>query len=378
MNEPNVNIFSSNSLPNNQLIIKRLISVVCASTSLFAFNTGEIASASSFNGAPVFNDVASYTTTITGGNNVADIYYPNPTDLKTGNYSFPVVLLLQGGLVDKSNYSNYAQQVARYGFVVLAPNSKRTNPTSGEVLAPQTTQIDTALQQIVVENTSAKSPVAGLLNTQKVGLLGHSLGGAVGLSAIGNLCVAPALCPSSFSRPKQIVAGAFFGANLRDANDVYLPINNDGIPVALIQGDHDGRALPFRASLTYDKIQNPPKALINIKGANHFSITNTNNPAGAIPDPTKATLNQDVAIETIARWSGLFLRASILNDKDAFNYVYFTGDAADPNVTVISKPVPESAPTTALLGMGVTGVGIILLRRKKTKKARVFFTEGRR
>ena len=151
-----------------------------------------------------------------------------------------------------------------------------------------------------------------------------------------------------FLRSKQIAAGAFFGANLRNQNDVYPTINNDGIPVALLQGDRDGRALPRRASFTYDKIQNPPAALINIKGANHFSITNTNNPAGAIPDPINATLNQDIAIETIARWSGLFLRASMLNDKDAFNYVYSTGDATDPNVTVESKRVPESASTVAL------------------------------
>lgn len=325
------------------LVSIKAFSVVCTSTLLLGLGVNQIASASSFNPTPLFDNIASYTTTITGDNNLADIYYPNPTDLKTSNYSFPVAVLVQGALVDKSYYSNYAQQVASYGFVVLVPNSKRASPTFGEALLPQTSQIDTALQQIVVENKNASSPIVGLLDTEKIGLLGHSLGGAVGLSAIGNLCVTPTLCPGSFSRPKQILAGAFFGANLRDENDVYLPINNDGIPVVLLQGDRDGRALPIRASLTYDKIKNPPAALINIKGANHFSITNTNNPAGAIPDPIDATLNQDVAIETIARWSGLFLRASLLNDKDAFNYVYSTGDAADPNVTVESKRVPESA-----------------------------------
>jgi hypothetical protein len=96
-------------------------------------------------------------------------------------------------------------------------------------------------------------------------------------------------------------------------------------------------ALPFRATRTYNNIQNPPKALINIIGANHFSITNVTNPPGAIPDSQKATLANDVAIETIGRWSGLFLRASILNDKDAFNYIYFTGDVTDSNVIVQSQ-----------------------------------------
>ncbi|MEH2332311.1 alpha/beta hydrolase family protein [Nostoc sp.] len=348
----------------------KALSVVCTSTALLVLGVNEIASASSFNPTPVFDKVANYTTTITGDNNLADIYYPNPTDLKTSNYSFPVALLLQGALVDKSNYSNYAQQVARYGFVVVVPNSKRIAPIFGEALLPQTSQIDTALQQIVVENKNLSSPIVGLLDTEKVGLLGHSLGSAVGLSAIGNLCVTTTLCPGSFSRPKQIVAGAFYGGGLRDQNDVYLPINNDGIPVALLQGNRDGRALPFRASLTYDKIKNPPAALINIKGANHFSITNTNNPAGAIPDPINYTLNQDVAIETIARWSGLFLRASILNDQDAFNYVYYTGDATDSNVTVESKRVPESASTVAPLGILFTYFTITQLRKRINESKR--------
>lgn len=348
------------------------LSVVCTSTFVLVLGVNEIADASSLNPTPVFDNVASYTTTITGDNNQADIYYPNPTDLKTSNYSFPVALLLQGALVDKSNYSSYAQQVARYGFVVVVPNSKRADPTYGdEALLPQTPQIDTALQQIVVENENTSSPIVGKLDTEEVGLLGHSLGSAVGLSAIGNLCVTPTLCPGSFSRPKQIVAGAFFGANLRDQNDVYLTINNDGIPVALLQGDRDGRALPFRASLTYDKIKNPPAALITIKGANHFSITNTNNPAGAIPDPINATLDQDVAIETIARWSGLFLRASILNDQDAFNYVYLTGDAADPNVTVKSKLVPESA-SIAPMGILFAYFTITQIRKRINKSKRHF------
>ncbi|GAA6614812.1 alpha/beta hydrolase family protein [Scytonema sp. NUACC26] len=350
----------------------KALSVVCTSTLLLGSGVNEIADASSFNAAPVFDNIASYTTTITGDNNLADIYYPNPTDLKTSNYSFPVALLLQGGLVDKSNYSNYAQQVASYEFVVVVPNSKRTDPTYGdEALLPQTSQIDTALQQIVVENKNASSPIVGKLDTEKVGLLGHSLGSVVGLSAIGDLCLVTQTptCPGSFSRPKQILAGAFFGGNLRDINDVYPTINNDGIPVALLQGDRDGRALPIRASLTYNKIKNPPAALINIEGANHFSITNTNNPAGAIPDPVDATLNQDVAIETIARWSGLFLRASILNDKDAFNYVYFTGDAVDTNVTVESKRVPEST-SIAPLGILFAYFTMTQLRKRINKSKR--------
>ncbi len=344
----------------------KAFSVVSVGVALIVWGTEKTATAATFNDAPLFNDVGSYTTTISANNNLADIYFPNPNNLKTGKYSFPVALLLQGGLVDKSNYSNYASIVASYGFIVVVPNSERLVPPFGKVLAPQTSQINAVLAQIIAENSNSTSPVQGVINTQKLGLLGHSLGGATGLSAIANLCV-PILCEGSFSRPKELVAGAFFGANLRDENDKFIPINNSGIPIALLQGTVDGRALTFRAQATYDNIKDAPKALISIIGANHFGITNTNNSLGAVPDPNNSTIEQDVAVETIARWSGLFLRASVLNDKGAFDYIYSTGDALDPKVTVISqtKPIPESSSTLSLLVLGA--LSILSAMKKKTQ-----------
>lgn len=105
-----------------------------------------------------------------------------------------------------------------------------------------------------------------------------------------------------------------------------------------MQGNVDSRATPARAEATYKQIQAPPKTLLSILGVNHYGITNTNNPTGSIPDSSSPKIAQDVAVKTVGRWSGLFLRASVLNDRDAFNYVYSTGDALDENVSVISQP----------------------------------------
>jgi dienelactone hydrolase len=340
------------------MINKKILPLVYkVSTVLIVLCFNNTAAAASFSPAPIFNNVSRYSTRISVSGNESDIYFPNPPDLETSNYSFPVALLLQGGLVDKSNYSNFASTIAGYGFVVIVPNSQR--------LRSQTSEINAALTQIKQENSNPNSPIKGVVNTQKLALLGHSLGGAVGLSAIGNLCVAPVLCQGSFKRPKELVAGAFYGANLRDQNDVFTPINNAGIPIALLQGTLDSRALPFRAERTYDNIQTSPKTLVSILGANHFGITNTNNPTGAIPDPTKQTLEQNVAVETIARWSGLFLRASVLGDKNAIDYVYSTGDRLDPNVTVIkqAKQIPEAASVSTLIA--VSSISILWGSKKR-------------
>ncbi|MBW4593445.1 MAG: alpha/beta hydrolase [Brasilonema angustatum HA4187-MV1] len=346
---------------------------VTAGAALIFCGTAKVAAAATFNDAPLFNDAARYSTTISANNDIADIYYPNPSNLKTGNYSFPVALLLQGANVDKSDYSEYASTVARYGFVVVVPNHPRSLPQYGFTgLLPETSQIDAVLVQMKTENSNSASPVAGIVNTQKLGLLGHSAGGAVGLSAVANLCLSPIQCEGSFNRPNELLAGAFFGANLRDQNGVFFPINNSGIPVALLEGTRDSRALPINAEKTYEQIQNPPKALISILGANHYGITNTNNPTGPIPDPNIPTIPQDVAVETVARWSGFFLRASILDDKTAFDYVYSTGDALDPNVSVISqvKPVPEPSYTWGLVILSASSAVLGLKKLKPHRDAR--------
>ena len=341
------------------------LSVASASAALIFSGTVQTAKAANFNPAPIYQDFGSYSTTISGNNDLADIYFPKPKDSQTGNNSFPVALLLQGANVDKSSYSEYASIVARYGFVVVVPNRERGIPQLDSTgLFAETSQINDVLAQIKLENINPTSPVKDIVDTNKLALLGHSFGGAVGLSAIADTCI-PLICEGSFEQPDELIAGAFFGANLRNqATQEFIPINNSGIPTALIQGNLDTIALPLRAERTYDNIQNPPKALISILGANHYGITNTNNPDGPRPDPSNPTIPQDVAVETVARWSGLFLRASVLDDKKAFDYVYSTGDALDKNVKVTSqaKPVPEAS---SIWGLGLFGIGILVWKRKK-------------
>lgn len=350
----------------------KTLSFASASAACMIWSIGETAVAA-FIPAPLFNDVASYSTTNLANNDLTDIYFPNPSNLKNGDHSFPVALLLQGANVDKSNYSNFASTVASYGFVVVVPNRQRSLPQFGFTgLLPDTSQIEAVLAQMVAENSNSASPVAGVINTEKLALLGHSQGGAVGLSAIGDTCIF-ILCEGSYSRPDELVAGAFFGANLRDqTTQEFIPINNSGIPTALLQGNLDGIATPARAQGTYEQIQDPQKVLITILGANHYGITNTNNPLGPIPDSSTPTLEQAVVVETVARWSALFLRANVLDDRDAFDYVYSTGDALDENATVISQaePVPEPSSTLALAVLSVWGIASRLKKRKQRKVAK--------
>lgn len=288
---------------------------------------------------PSYQETAQYTTIIPnsrGSFDQADIYYP--IQAATQGDRLPVALFLQGALVDRGDYANFANIVASYGFTVIVPDRLRTlsNPATGETFTDffaETSQINDTLDFVRQENLNPTSPISGILDTEKLALLGHSFGGAVGLSAINDSCPF-GLCENGFTRPQELLAGVFFGTNLRNqATGEYIPIDNDRIPVALIQGDLDGVTIPLGAINTYESIRDPIKALITLEGANHYGITNED----SLRDPIRPSLQQDIATETIARWSATFLLANISQDPHAIDYRYSFADALDPNVTVISQ-----------------------------------------
>jgi len=49
----------------------------------------------------------------------ADVYFPKAS---AADDAFPIVVFLQGANVDKSDYSGFGTELARFGFVVVIPN----------------------------------------------------------------------------------------------------------------------------------------------------------------------------------------------------------------------------------------------------------------
>ncbi|MDJ1184232.1 PEP-CTERM sorting domain-containing protein [Roseofilum casamattae] len=340
----------------NSKLLQSLVSVGIMSGSIYL--ALEINAREAFGFAPLYSTVNNYETTILNSGDLADIYFPDLSN-ETNPDSLPMALLLQGSYVDKANYSQYASTVASYGFVVVVPNNVN------DVLTPfgfpegffsEQEQIIETLDYLEDENLNTSSSLFDIVDTDNLALLGHSYGGIVGLNAIEGTCSFP-YCTSDFERPDALKAGVFYGS---DYNQLGIfpetpPINNGDVPIALLSGTLDGLASPDRIATTYEQIQQPPKTLVNVLGANHYGITNTNNPFATVPDFNFPTLEQEIAIETIARWSSVFLRANLLDDEDAIAYLYNTGDLLDTNVTVTNqRSVPEPSTILGLLGFGLT------------------------
>jgi dienelactone hydrolase len=286
---------------------------------------------------PVFyTNITHATITIAADGDRADIYFPQLSKNQRHSPELPIALMLPGALIDKADYANFATQVARYGFVVVVPNNQRTltapngQPFPG--LFAEQEQVNQVLAQMRVEDKNPASPIFKIVDPTKLGLLGHSFGAAAGLGATQTTYCVPGICSGTYIRPPELKAAIFYGANFRDQQtQQFLPIKNDGIPIGLIIGSLDGVTLPASSQSTYNQILNPPKALITVTGANHYGITNNDNP---IREPNRPTLTQATSTSTIARWSGLFLRAAMVSDRRVLDYTLSIGDTLDPNVTV--------------------------------------------
>ncbi|GAA4928015.1 putative dienelactone hydrolase [Nonomuraea thailandensis] len=259
---------------------------------------------------------------------------PATVHLPPGRTALPVALLLQGGNVPRESYGRFARTVAGFGFAVVVPDHRRAvGPVSG--LFPESAQLGATVEWAAQENARAGSPLAGRLDAGRLVLLGHSFGAAAGLFAVGNACVPPFCFGPVYQRPAALRAAAFYGAATASQGGAVVPVANAGVPVALVQGEVDGVNPRAAARATYDGLSSPPKAYVTVGGANHYGLTDTQTPAGAAPDPSAQIVGQQVSIDAAARWSALFLRAS-LGDALAEAYVYGFGDASDDTVSVVS------------------------------------------
>ena len=293
-------------------------------------------------GAPLFDDHGVYATVIAESGDQADVYYPNPPGLADGGYSFPLAILFQGANVDKQYYSGFASLVARHGFVVVVPNHHNTGIGTNGLYAEQS-QAREVIDHMSGENLRPSSPVAGAVDTSVAVLLGHSYGGVAALNIVREVCEPPT-CFGSFERPPEIAGAALWGTNLALplVGTMVPSIANHGLPVALVQGTLDSKAKPADTQEAYAKLEDPPKAYVAVIGANHYGQCDVDNPPGAAPDGSTPALAQDVSVETVARWSAMFLRAHVLGDQDAREYVQVTGGPADPNANVVAEDDPGS------------------------------------
>lgn len=293
----------------------------------------------------------------------ADIYYP-----RSANKKFPIVALLQAARIDKNYYTQFGTALARYGFIVVIPNHLQElviGPAGTPAITfpfPDQLVINDVLAQMEVENMDSQSPLFGIVDIERMAVVGHSAGGAAGLFALEESCNPP-FCVGSYQKPQALIAGAFYGANTCNEggnasdtrcinNNAVLPnplgmifdVQTEGLPVALLHGSLDGLSTLEEETATFEILDGPRK-LITIAGTNHYGITNINNPPDAIPDPLSPSVSQDEAVariaQAIADYLNVHLRFHLLTSKsaDRLNTEFLEGDTLSGDTHIFLTPL---------------------------------------
>jgi predicted dienelactone hydrolase len=265
------------------------------------------------------------------GGMTVTFHYPAASD-----QPLALVVFLKGLNVAPSHYSYYAQRLAQYGFVVALPDPETRLPRREELFAATGLLAD--LQATLRRETeNPQSPLFERVNPENVALLGHSQGGIVGLDAIVNAS-AVSFASGDYSLPPQLKAAAFYGSllevELELEGDGDRPLNSQGLPLALMAGSRDSLMPAAEVRATYTGLATPPKLYLELEGANHYGITNVNNPPQAPLDPRLPDLPQEIALDTLARWTGVFLRAWVLSDAIARDYLGQMLGTIDPVVSL--------------------------------------------
>lgn len=266
--------------------------------------------------------------TATAGDDAVDMYLPDAGP----DTPLAAAIFLQGAKCDKRFYSAYAQLVASYGFVVAVVNH---SSLLGKNFTDQKV-VNRVWEYLKSQSRTPLSPLYKRLATSRFALMGHSFGGVACINCMQNRCSFPTCIGFSYTAPRELAAVVLYGTNTKKPlGGSFMEVATRGIPVIYINGDRDGKALLADTVTTFHhKTSGGPKALAIVRGANHYSITDRNNPPGGDSDPSAPILPQQQALRSIARAGGIFMLAHIYDDAAALKYIYKGEGPVDPVVTV--------------------------------------------
>jgi hypothetical protein len=174
-----------------------------------------------------------------------------------------------------------------------------------------------ALAHARQEDTDATSPLRGITDTARLGVAGHSFGGAALAFGINNICTFPFCDPE----PGFVMPSEFRAAALLAGNSGQFAIDSTGIPTLVMYGSFDSGIEIGRNF--YEQLI-PPRAFIEIAAATHFGMNDISSPPGADTDrdEPEQQLPQAISAARFGRWTGLFFRAHIKQDWRAWHQIY--------------------------------------------------------
>jgi pimeloyl-ACP methyl ester carboxylesterase len=184
---------------------------------------------------------------------------------------YPLIVFSHGFGNGADATTSYAQALAGYGYVVVAPDFPLSNrdapggPTVNDVPA-QAGDVSFLIDVFEGRVANAPAPFPGAIDAQRIGAAGRSLGGTTTLFVTHNVkYVDPRIRASAPVSPGWFLQISYYGS------DGYFT----GIttPLLIIGGSEDTTApFPTNDQPPYD-LANPPKILVDLLGQGHTPET---------------------------------------------------------------------------------------------------------
>ncbi len=203
--------------------------------------------------------------------------------------SYPVVIMRGGASAEVWNYSTLAEDLASHGYFVVGIDAPwRTSVvafpdgrvvarrpennlelSSGEeqlrvvskLLTAWTADIGFVLDRLQQLNTAA-GLFARRLDLAKVGVFGHSFGGA----QTAQFCHSDARCKAGID-----VDGRLFGSVVQEG--IHKPFMFLMSSHGDVSSDPEGRRIMAEIHSVYDRLPPDERLLVSIRGANHFTFS---------------------------------------------------------------------------------------------------------
>jgi pimeloyl-ACP methyl ester carboxylesterase len=181
------------------------------------------------------------------------LYYP--ADLGAGGVKHPIITWGNGTNAVPTQYPGLLNQLASWGFAVVA-STDTTTGTGSEMIA--------AAQYLIDRNTDSSSVFYGKLDVTKVGAVGHSqgAGGAVNTATKSGGLI-DTVIPIALPAPIWVSSGDKFY------------VDQLTCPVLFVSGANDTLISPNSALQTYYGQVPGAAAKAQLKGADHNTIQGT-------------------------------------------------------------------------------------------------------
>jgi dienelactone hydrolase len=229
----------------------------------------------------------------------------------TSGGPYPLLVMSHGLTGHPDEYADTIPMWAAEGFVVAAPEFPLTNRdvpsalmNAGDV-ANQPGDVSFVIDEVLAANDDPASPLHGVVDTEAIGVVGHSLGGATTWAVSFNTA----------TRDERIDSTVIFASLTMPMPGGEFELDS-GLPLLVLHGDADDLPLDLDQAAYEQAVA--PKWFVTLLGATHVpAFTDAESP------------HDDLVTRTVLD----FWHGTLDGDAEALERV--TEDATDPELSVV-------------------------------------------